>query len=113
MFVNKVILIGYVGADPEVRYLRENYSTASFSLATVQPSIRLKNGKTTEEHTDWHKIVSFGEQALFAENNIRKGHFIMIEGHISYRNYTNKSGIALSSTQIIAERIGYVGKNEK
>ncbi len=113
MFVNKVILIGYVGGDPEVRYMREDYPTANFSLATTQPSYRMKNGQMSQEHTDWHRIVTYGESAKFTDKYVRKGHFIMVEGRISYRKFSDKNGGIHSISEIIAERVGYVGNHQQ
>lgn len=97
--------------DPEVRYIRENMATATFSLATTQRSYRLRNGSMSPEHTDWHRVVSYGEQALFCEKFVRKGHLIMVEGRISYRKYSDKNSVMHSITEIVTERVGYVGNH--
>lgn len=111
MFLNKVILVGYVGMDPEVRYIKENMATATFSLATTQPSYRLRSGAMSPERTDWHRIVTYGEQALFCEKFVRKGHLLMVEGRVSYRKYSDKNNVMHSVTEIVAERVGYVGNH--
>lgn len=113
MLLNKVILIGYVGSDPEVRYLSEDVATATFSLATTLPSYRLRNGGRSQEHTDWHRVVTYRDSALFCEKYVRKGHLIMVEGRISYRNYTDMAGTKHSITEIVAERVGYVGNHQQ
>ena len=100
MSINKVILVGYIGKDPEIRYL---------SLATTHTIGKTASGGTREEQTEWHRIVAFGEQAAFAEQWVRKGSLLAVEGRISYRNYTDKQGTMHSITEIVAERLHFVG----
>ena len=80
MSVNKVILIGHVGADPEVRHPDKGTIVATFSLATSETNAN--NGTQT---TDWHRIVLLGPRAEFAEKYIRKGSFLYLEGKIKSR----------------------------
>lgn len=109
MSINKVILVGYVGKDPEIRYLKERFSVANFSLATTHTVGKTAAGGAREEQTEWHRIVAFGEQAAFAEQWVRKGSLLAVEGRISYRNYTDKQGTMHSITEIVAERLHFVG----
>lgn len=109
MSVNKVILVGYVGKDPEIRYLKERFAVANFTLATTHLVGKATPGATREEQTDWHRIVAFGEQASFAEQWVRTGALLAIEGRISYRNYTDKQGTQHAITEIVAERLQFAG----
>ncbi len=96
MSVNKVILIGNVGSDPEVRYPEKDFPVAYFSLATNEPG-----GMT--EITEWHNIVMTGEQAQYAERYIRKGMKLYVEGKLRTRQYTDKFKIARKRTEIYAQ----------
>lgn len=93
MSINKVILIGNVGVDPEIRYPEKDFAVAYFSLATNE-----LRGNT--EVTEWHNIVMTGEQAQYAERYIRKGMKLYIEGSLRTRQYTDKFKIARKRTEI-------------
>lgn len=93
MSINKVILIGNVGGDPEVRYPEKDFPVAYFSLATNE--LRGDN-----EVTEWHNIVMSGEQAKYAERYIRKGMKLYVEGKLRTRQYTDKFNISRKRTEI-------------
>lgn len=95
MSVNKVILIGNVGSDPDVRYPEKDFPVAYFSLATNE--VRGNN-----EVTEWHNIVMTGDQARYAERYIRKGMKLYIEGSLRTRQYTDKFNISRKRTEIYA-----------
>jgi single-strand DNA-binding protein len=107
MSINKVILVGNVGKDPEVKHLDSETAVANFSLATSENYIN-KNGERVE-NTEWHNIVCWRRLALLAENYIRKGSQVYIEGRIRTRTY-EQDGIKKYITEINADTIQLLGK---
>lgn len=105
MSVNKVILLGYVGRDPEMRYPQPGFAVAYFSLATNE-----KQGNPPQEITEWHNIVMTGDNALFAEKYIRKGTRLYIEGRLRTREYEDKLKIRRRRTEIYADRFELLGR---
>lgn len=105
MSVNKVILLGNVGNDPEMFFPEAGNPIARFSLATSEPK-----GPEGREVTDWHKIVMIGERARFAENYIRKGTKLFVEGRIKYRDWEDKYHIRHKITEIIADNFEILGR---
>ena len=95
MSVNKVILLGFVGNDPEIRYPEKDKPIAFFSLATNEVS---PNGV---EKTEWHRLVVFGESANIIERYVRKGTQLYIEGRLSSREYEDRMKINRKVTEII------------
>ena len=104
--VNKVILLGNVGKDPEVRYLDNNLVMARFPLATSERWT--KDGNRTE-HTEWHNIVMWGGLAEIAEKYVRKGSSLYIEGRLRSRSYDDKDGVKRYVTEILADAMNLVG----
>lgn len=112
MSVNKVILIGNVGRDPDVRYPSQDVAVASFSLATSQRGYTTSNGITVPEKTEWHNIVAWRSLAKFCENYVKKGTQLYIEGKLQYRSY-EKDGVTRYITEIVANEIQFTGnKND-
>jgi len=109
MSVNKVILVGNVGKDPEVRYLDKDVAVANFSLATTDRALTLKNGTQIPERTEWHSIVAWRGLATIAERYIKKGTPIYLEGKLQTRTY-EKDGIKRYVTEIYAESIELLGR---
>jgi len=109
MSVNKVILIGNVGKDPEVRYLEKEIAVAHFTLATTERGYTLQNGTQVPERTEWHNIVAWRGLATLAEKYIKKGAQIYVEGKIQSRSY-EKDGIKRYFTEIYADEIQFLGK---
>ncbi|MFA6580444.1 MAG: single-stranded DNA-binding protein [Paludibacter sp.] len=109
MSVNKAILVGHVGKDPEVRYLDKEVAVANFTLATTERAITLQNGTQVPERTEWHNIVAWRGLAKLAENYIRKGNQLYVEGKIQTRAW-EKDGIKRYTTEIYAETINLLGK---
>lgn len=107
MSYNKVILIGNVGRDPEVRYVDVDRPVATFSLATSEPAYTLPNGTNVAERTDWHSIITWGKLAKTVEQYVRKGAKLFIEGSIHSRTYEDKNGIRRTVTEIWAEKIEF------
>ena len=108
MSVNKVLLLGNLGRDPEVRYLPSGNPVANFSIATSE-NFTDRNG-TKQEKTDWHNIVVYGKQAENCGQYLKKGRQVFIEGRISYRNYEAKDGSGKRYvTEIVAQRVQFLG----
>ncbi|MCX2741390.1 single-stranded DNA-binding protein [Pontibacter anaerobius] len=105
--VNKVILIGNLGKDPEVRHLEGGVAVARFPIATSE-SFKDKSGQK-QERTEWHNIVVWRGLAEVAEKYLRKGNSVFIEGKIRSNNYTDKDGIQRYSTEIVADNMTMLG----
>lgn len=103
MSVNKVILIGNVGKDPDVRYLENNVRVANFPLATTERGYTMSNGTQVPDRTEWHTIVVWRGLAEVAEKYVRKGARLYIEGKIKSRTYEDKMGNRRYITEIYAE----------
>jgi single-strand DNA-binding protein len=103
MSVNKVILIGNVGKDPDVRYLENNVRVANFPLATTERGYTMSNGTQVPDRTEWHTIVVWRGLAEVAEKYVHKGDRIYIEGKIRTNNYEDQNGIRRYRTEILAE----------
>ena len=109
MSVNKAILIGNVGKDPEVRYLDKDVAVANFTMATTERAVTLQNGTQVPERTEWHNIVAWRGLASYAEKYLKKGSQIYVEGKLQTRSY-EKDGIKRYNTEIYAETIQMLGK---
>ncbi|MFD2512714.1 single-stranded DNA-binding protein [Pontibacter locisalis] len=105
--VNKVILIGNLGKDPEVRHLEGGVAVARFPLATSE-SYKDKNGQK-QEKTEWHNIVLWRGLAEVAEKYLRKGQSVFIEGKIRTSQYQDKEGNQRYSTEIVADNMTMLG----
>jgi len=109
--VNKVILIGNLGKDPEVRYLESKVPVANFTLAT-NSSWKDKDG-SKKEHTEWHNIVLWRGSAEFAENYLRKGDKVYIEGKLRTRSWDDKDNVKRYMTEVIGDTVTKLsGKRE-
>ena len=109
MAINKVILVGNVGKDPEVRYLEKNVAVANFPLATTERGYTMQNGTQVPERTEWHNIVVWRGLAELAEKYIRKGSQLYVEGKLQTRSW-EKDGIKRYTTEIYAENIQLLGR---
>lgn len=109
MSVNKAILVGHVGQDPEVRYLEGGTCVANFSLATSE-TYKNKNGEKIT-NTEWHKIVVYRRLAEVVEKWVKKGSHLYIEGKIKTRTYDDKDGNKRYITEIYAENLQMLGKS--
>lgn len=103
MSVNKVILIGNVGRDPEVRYLDTGVAVASFALATTEKGYTLSNGTQVPDRTEWHNLVLWRGLAETAEKYVHKGDKLYIEGKIRTRYYDDRSGAKRNVTEIFVD----------
>jgi len=104
--MNRVFLIGHVGQPPRVRTTPTGRKVANFTLATHEVW-RDAEGQR-QQRTEWHRIVAFGDLAEFAEKYIQKGRFILVEGRLQTRQYTDGQGIARYVTEIVARDIGFL-----
>ncbi|MDR0574110.1 MAG: single-stranded DNA-binding protein [Tannerella sp.] len=107
MSLNKVILIGNAGKDPDVRYFDNGNALANFPLATSERGYKLANGTEVPERTEWHNIVASRDRAQFVEKYVKKGSSVYVEGKIRTRNYDDKDGIKRYITEIYADRIEF------
>lgn len=110
MSVNKVILIGNVGKDPEVRYLDNNIAVANLTLATTEKGYTMNNGTVVPDKTEWHNIVLWRGLAELAEKYVKKGSQIFIEGKIRTRTWDDKEGNKRYTTEIYADTMQLLGK---
>ena len=105
--VNKVILIGNLGADPEVRYLTNGTTVANFRIATSENRLNKTGEKTTI--TEWHRIVAFGKLAEICRDYLSKGKQVYIEGKIRTRSWEDKEGNKRFTTEILANQMQMLG----
>lgn len=115
MSLNKVMLIGNVGRDPNVRYLDGNAGgqgskVATFTLATTE-RYRDRSGET-RENTEWHNIVAWRNSADLAEKFIHKGTQIYVEGRLRTRSYTDQAGVQKYTTEVVADNIQLLGRRQ-
>ena len=105
MSLNKVMLIGNVGRDPEVRYVDAGVATAVVSLATTTRGYRLQSGAEVPERTEWHRIILWHKLAEIVERYVRKGDKLYIEGELRTREWTDKKGREHNVTEIWAKNL--------
>lgn len=105
--INKVILVGHLGKDPEVRYLEGGVSVASFPLATTETYN--KDGRKVEQ-TEWHNIVLWRSLADVAAKFLQKGKLVYIEGKLRTRSFEDKEGVKKYTTEIVAENFTMLGR---
>ncbi|MEW6439499.1 MAG: single-stranded DNA-binding protein [bacterium] len=106
--VNKVILVGNLGRDPEVRYTAAGAPIASFSLATNE--IRNTKDGQKETKTEWHKIIAFGKLADICSQYLSKGKQVYVEGRLQTRSWEDKEGNKRSTTEIVANNMVMLGR---
>ena len=108
--INKVILVGNLGKDPELRYTPNGTAVATFPLAT---SSRWKDSAgESQQRTDWHRIVTWGRQAEVCNEYLKKGSQVYLEGRIQYRSFDDKEGNRRFVTEIIARLVQILGRKE-
>ena len=101
--MNKVMLIGNVGKEPEVRYYDRDMAVAQVQLATTERGYTLKNGTQVPDRTDWHTIFLYHGLAKVVERFVHKGDKLYVEGKIRYRSYDDKRGIRRTVAEILAD----------
>jgi single-strand DNA-binding protein len=105
--VNKVILLGNLGRDPETRYTTGGDAVTNLRIATSE-QWKDKSGEK-QERTEWHSVVLFGRQAEVAGEYLKKGRSVYIEGRLQTRKYTDKEGVEKYSTEVVADRMQLIG----
>ncbi|MDH6355393.1 single-strand DNA-binding protein [Dysgonomonas sp. PH5-45] len=110
MSVNKVILIGNVGKDPDVRYFDNGSAVVNFTLATTERGYTAANGTQIPDRTEWHNIVCWRGLAKVAEQFVRKGTQVYIEGKIRSRSYDDQNGVKRYVTEIYADNLELLGR---
>ncbi len=103
MSLNKVMLIGNVGNDPEVRYVEQGVAVGSFRMATTDRAYKLQNGTEVPERTEWHNIVVWRRLAETVEKYVHKGDKLYIEGQLRTRSYDDRNGVKRYVTEIWAD----------
>jgi len=109
--VNKVILVGNLGRDPEIKYTQSNVPVANFSVATSE-SWNDKNTGEWQEKTEWHRIVAWRHLAERAEKYLRKGKQVYIEGRIETRKWTGQDGNDRYTTEVVANQLMLLGRRD-
>ena len=107
MGVNKAILLGNLGKDPEVRYTQQQMAICNFSLATGER--KKDQSGTWVDHTEWHNIVTFGKTAENCAQYLKKGKQVYIEGKIQTRKWQDKEGKDRYTTEILANTVQFIG----
>lgn len=105
MSLNKVMLIGHVGKDPDVRYLDHGVAVATVVLATTERGYRLQNGTEVPERTEWHNIIFWRGLAETVEKYVHKGDKLFVEGKIRSRSYDDQKGVKRYITEIFADNM--------
>jgi len=106
--VNKAILVGNLGNDPDMRYTASGAAVANISIATAE-SWKDKNTGEQQERTEWHRVVFFGRLAEIVGEYLRKGSQVYVEGRLQTRKWTNKEGHDQYSTEIVANEMQMLG----
>ena len=109
--VNKVILIGNCGRDPEIRYLPSGQAVANISIATTSRRKDRMSGETVED-TQWHRVTFYDRLAEIAGEYVKKGRPIYIEGRLKYGKYTDQAGVEKNTVDIIATEMQLLGARE-
>lgn len=109
MSVNKVILIGNVGRDPEIRYV-ESRPVASLSLATTERAYTTVSGTQMPERTEWHNLIMWDKSAEIAEKYIRKGTKLYVEGKLRTRTWEDRNAIKRTVTEIYVENFDILSR---
>ncbi len=104
--VNKVILIGRLGADPDLRYTPSGNAVATLSLATDE--VWKDRDGNMQERTEWHRVILWGKQAETANEYLKKGRKIYVEGRLQTRSWEDKDGVKRYTTEIIAQRMQFM-----
>lgn len=109
--VNKVILVGNCGRDPEIRYLPSGQAVANISIATSSRRKDKNTGESTED-TQWHRVTFYDRLAEIAGEYVKKGQPIYVEGRLKYGKYTDQAGVEKNTVDIIATEMQLLGKRE-
>tara|TARA_Y100000310_G_scaffold158895_2_gene158318 strand:+ start:1615 stop:2040 length:426 start_codon:yes stop_codon:yes gene_type:complete len=110
--VNKVILVGNLGADIELKYAKSGVAVTNISLATSHGS-KAKDGESWEKKTEWHKVTCFGKTAEILEKYATKGRQLYVEGRLQTRKWEDKGGQTRYTTEVIASVVNLLGKKDE
>jgi len=105
--INKVILVGNLGNDPEVKYTQGGMAVARVSIATT--SVRKDKDGNQQERTEWHRVVFFGKLGEIAGEYLKKGSQVYVEGSLRYDKYTGQDGVEKYTTDVIADQMQMLG----
>jgi single-strand DNA-binding protein len=109
--LNKVLLAGRLGRDPEIRYTKSGGAVANFSIATDE---RWKDKEgNRQERTEWHSIVAWGRLADLAQNYLTKGRMVLVEGRLQTRDWTDNANVKHYRTEVVADNIQFMEKLEE
>ena len=108
--VNKVILIGNLGRDPELKYTPQQNAVANFTVATNEQWMDKSGAK--QERTEWHRVVVWGKQAEICQKYLKKGRQVYIEGSLTTREWTDRDGNKRTTTEVRAQRVQMLGRPE-
>ena len=103
--MNKVMLIGHVGTDPQVKYLDQGVCVAQVRLATTERGYTLQNGTQVPERTEWHNCIFWRKQAEVVEKYVHKGDRLYVEGKIQSRDWTDRQGISRKAIDIVVDNM--------
>lgn len=103
--MNKAMLIGNVGKEPDVRYYDQDQAVAQIALATTERGYTLPNGTKVPDRTDWHNVIFYRGLAKIVEKYVHKGDKLYVEGRIRYRSYDDKRGVRRYVTEIYADNM--------
>jgi single-strand DNA-binding protein len=106
--INKVIIVGNLGQDPEVRYTPAGQPVANFTVATSESWLDKQSGQK-QEKTEWHRIVVWGKQAELARDYLKKGRQVYLEGSLQTRSWNDKNDVKRYTTEIVAKTIQFLG----
>lgn len=113
MSVNKVILVGNVGKDPDVKYFDNGSAVANFTLATTERGYTAANGTQIPDRTEWHNIVCWRGLAKVAEQFVKKGTQVYVEGKIRSRTYDDANGVKRYVNEIYADNLELLGSRRR
>ena len=105
--VNKVILVGNLGRDPELRYIQSGQAVANFSVATNERWKDKEGNK--QERTEWHRIIVWGKSAENCAQYLQKGRSVYVEGRLQTRDWEDKEGNKRTTTEIVAQTVQFIG----
>ena len=106
--VNKVVLVGHLGGDPETRYTPSGAAVANFNMATNE-SWRDANGEL-QDKTEWHRCVMFGKSAELAGELLKKGQLVYLEGKLQTRNWEDKDGVKRYTKEVVCDMLTMLGR---
>ena len=113
MAVNKVILVGNVGKDPEVRYVESNVAVANFPLATSERGYTTRSGVQVPERTEWHNLVFWRGLAQTVEKYVHKGDKLYIEGSLHSRSYDDQNGVRRTVVEIYVDNMEMLSRTQQ